>query len=134
MRAVPIPHTDFANYSLGRVRGTASVTKQHRDYSPSPTFLCMFQLCLTLLLASGSHSSLKSKDIYGKHVPGPIFFFILFSHRGRWKVQATDQCFLFPFPRVHLSLVPVCSCRLRSLPSSSPALSGSVMQLRGATS
>lgn len=104
--AVPVPSK--LNHSLERMCGTTTVTEQHWDCSLSPTFLCTFQICLTLLLTSGGDSSLNNKKIHIKFVPG-LFCAIFFPCSGRRKVQAVDQCFLFPFPRVHLSSVPLCA-------------------------
>lgn len=106
---------------------TRNSTGQPRALTFPQTLI--FQLCLTVLLSSGSYLSLKNKGIPGKHVLG-LFFGIFSHHREKQEVQGAGQCFLFPFPRVLFSpmlifCVPAALC---DLPSS---ILGRVTSLRG---
>lgn len=78
----------------------------------------IFQLCLTLLFPSGSYSSLKNKEIPGKHALG-LFFGVFSHHREKQEVQGVGQHFLFPFPPILFSptLIFCVPAALGDLPS-----------------
>lgn len=70
---VPIPSRFCKSSAWKSAWNIISQLKQHQEYSPSLTFISIFQLCLTPLLTLGSYSSLKNIENPGKYVPGLFF-------------------------------------------------------------